>query len=303
MVTSVKKRDGRIVKYDTEKVSNAILQAAISVLGDSCIGEYRDLAFKYAKDVRWIVNSLYNDRDIPSVENIQDIVEKVLINHKEDRIVKEYILYRNNRTKSREMNNRLMSDIRDIISKSSEEVDMKRENANIDGETSMGVMLKIGSETSKQVYKDYYMRPEIARAHNSGDIHVHDADFAMLGTTTCTQIDIGKLLDNGFNTGHGFIRRPSNIISAAALACIAIQSNQNDQHGGQSIPMFDYGLQKYVGKSYIKNIINVLKIKYDISDDRLNIINNKLLELYEKDGTILNNDNNVLNIINGVVNA
>ena len=129
--------------------------------------------------------------------------------------------------------------------------DMKRDNANIDGDTAMGTMLKYGSEGAKDYYKKYILPPEQSKAHESGDIHIHDFDFYTL-TTTCCQIDLLKLFKGGFSTGHGFLREPNDIQSYAALACIAIQSNQNDQHGGQSIPNFDYSLAPGVAKTYKK---------------------------------------------------
>ena len=113
----------------------------------------------------------------------------------------------------------------------------------------MGTMLKYGSEAAKQFYEMYIIKPEFSQAHRDGDIHIHDMDFYTL-TTTCCQIDIVKLFKDGFNTGHGHLREPKDIASYAALACIAIQSNQNDQHGGQSIPNFEYGLAPGVAKTY-----------------------------------------------------
>jgi ribonucleoside-triphosphate reductase len=134
----------------------------------------------------------------------------------------------------------------------SKDADIKRENANIDGESSMGAMLKYGSEGAKAFNLDEVLPEEFSKAHQEGWIHIHDLDFMTL-TETCCQIDVGRLLQRGFFTGHGFIRPPSNIKTAANLACIVIQSNQNDQHGGQSIPMLDFALAPYVHKSYVKN--------------------------------------------------
>ena len=128
---------------------------------------------------------------------------------------------------------------------------MKRENANIDADTAMGTMLKYGSESAKQFYEMCVIDPKFARAHREGDIHIHDMDFYTL-TTTCCQIELKKLFKGGFSTGHGVLREPNDISSYTALACIAIQSNQNDQHGGQSICDFDYGLADGVRKTYRK---------------------------------------------------
>ena len=146
-----------------------------------------------------------------------------------------------------------MADIyRTIAYAPSKDADIKRENANIDGESSMGAMLKYGSEGAKAFALDEVMPEDLAKAHEEGWVHYHDLDFFTL-TETCCQIDAKKLLAKGFYTGHGFIRPPSNIKTAANLVCIIIQSDQNDQHGGQSIPMPDYALAPYVHKSYVKN--------------------------------------------------
>ena len=151
----------------------------------------------------------------------------------------------------REMNTRLMKVYEDLTFKSSLENDVKRENANIDGDTAMGTMLKYGSEGAKQFYEMFILDPAHAKAHREGDIHIHDLDFLTL-TTTCCQIDLLKLFRDGFSTGHGFLREPNDIRSYSALACIAIQSNQNDQHGGQSVPNFDYSMAPGVRKTFRK---------------------------------------------------
>ena len=146
--------------------------------------------------------------------------------------------------------------------------DIKRENANIDGDTAMGTMLKYGSEGAKQFYEMFVLKPEHSKAHREGDIHIHDLDFYTL-TTTCTQIDIVKLFQGGFCTGHGTLREPNDISSYAALCCIAIQSNQNDQHGGQSVVNFDYGMavgvRKTFARVYRENLCRALNVLWDSS--------------------------------------
>ena len=137
-------------------------------------------------------------KDCPEVEHIQDIVERVLMDNGYVQTAKAYILYRSERSRAREMNTRLMKIYEDITFSSAKDSDIKRENANIDGDTAMGTMLKYGSEGSKQFYQMFVMKPEHARAHASGDIHIHDMDFAPMGTTTCTQIDLIKLFDGAF---------------------------------------------------------------------------------------------------------
>ena len=149
-------------------------------------------------------------------------------------------------------NNKFLKTIEGLGLKSAHEEDNKRENANIDGNSAMGTMLQYGSTVSKEFAKAYLMKRKFSEAHDNGDIHIHDMDFMPMGTTTCMQIDLDKLFKNGFSTGHGHLREPNDIMSYAALAAIAIQSNQNDQHGGQSVPAFDYYLAPGVLKTFKK---------------------------------------------------
>lgn len=184
---------------------------------------------------------------------------------------KAYILYRAEHTKIRQTE----SDLMDIYSKltysSAMDEDIKRENANIDGDTAMGTMLKYGSEGAKYFVDNYVLPKDIAAAHINGDIHIHDKDFYML-TETCCQIDLIKLFKNGFSTGHGHLREPQSIISYAALACITIQANQNEMHGGQSIPNFDYAMADGVKKTYAKEYYTWLaasmRLETGIDDDQ-----------------------------------
>lgn len=257
MITRIKKRDGREVPFNMEKIANAIYKAARASGGH----DY-DMALALAEKVAKEAQS-YSGDGIPAVEDIQDVVEHVLIETGHARTAKAYILYRANRTRVRDMNTRLMKIYEELTFKSSLDNDLKRENANIDGDTAMGTMLKYGSEGAKQFYDMFVLKPEHAKAHREGDIHIHDLDFLTL-TTTCCQIDLVKLFENGFCTGHGFLREPNDINSYAALACIAIQSNQNDQHGGQSVPNFDYamaiGVRKTYAKRYRQNMARALEL-------------------------------------------
>ncbi len=245
MIQQIVKRDGRMAPFEIDKITNAIFGAA-----QASGGQDHDMAQELAVQVEKTLEETAGT-ETPTVEQVQDTVEKVLIESGHARTAKKYILYRNERTRVREMNTRLMKVYEDLTFKSSLENDVKRENANIDGDTAMGTMLKYGSEGAKQFYEMYVLNPEHAKAHREGDIHIHDLDFLTL-TTTCCQIDIIKLFKDGFSTGHGFLREPNDIQSYSALACIAIQSNQNDQHGGQSIPNFDYGMAIGVAKTYSK---------------------------------------------------
>ena len=256
MIKAIVKRDGRTTLYDVDKIASAIFKAARSLGGTN-----KETALELAKQVEEYLAGTLGE-ETPSVETIQDAVEKVLIENGHARTAKEYILYRAQRTRVRDMNTRLMRVFEDLTFQDATENDIKRENANIDGNTAMGTMLKYGSEGAKQFYEMFILDPKYSKAHIEGDIHIHDLDFLTL-TTTCCQINIDKLFKGGFSTGHGFIREPNDIQSYAALACIAIQSNQNDQHGGQSIPNFDYamarGVKKTFRKLYIRNLEKALE--------------------------------------------
>ncbi len=243
MIQSITKRDGRVVLYDQNKIASAILKA-LEVSGD---GNAADAA-RVANDVQRDLEGR-REEGAPNIEVIQDVVERQLMNHGFGAAAKAYILYRANRTRAREANTSLMKTIDEITNVDARISDMKRDNANIDGNTAMGSMLQIGAAGAKAYNEMYLLRPEHAKAYREGDIHIHDFDFYSL-TTTCCQIDIIKLFRGGFSTGHGYLREPQGIQSCAALAAIAIQSNQNDQHGGQSIPNFDYGMAEGVAKTY-----------------------------------------------------
>lgn len=259
MITTITKRDGRTVHFDINKIASAIEKAFAATIGK------KDYAICLA--LAQEVSDIFEEKQIdsPTVEQIQDTVERVLINHGHVRTAKAYILYRAERTRVRNMNDRLMKTFEDITYKDATDSDIKRENANIDGNTAMGSMLKYGSEGAKHFYESYVLNPAHSEAHRNGDIHIHDLDFYTL-TTTCCQIDLIKLFHDGFSTGHGVLREPNDIASYASLACIAIQSNQNDQHGGQSIANFDYGLAPGVSKTYKKRYRSNLTSLIEVMD-------------------------------------
>ena len=256
MITAIIKRDGREAVFDMDKITEAIFKAAKATGGRD-----RQTAEALASQVCDHLEKTVGQT--PKVEEVQDVVEKILIENGHARTAKEYIIYRAERTRRREMNTRLMKIYEGLTYKDAKDNDIKRENANIDGDTAMGTMLKYGSEGAKQFYEMYVLHPDHASAHREGDIHIHDMDFLTL-TTTCCQIDIDALFTGGFSTGHGFLREPNDITSYSALACIAIQSNQNDQHGGQSIPNFEYAMAKGVAKTYkrlyLRNLIKSLEL-------------------------------------------
>lgn len=264
IITGIRKRDGRESPFAMEKIGEAI-RRAFNATHEAPEVQPMKLAVQ-------VVLKLEEEGagSVPHVEEIQDAVEHVLMKEGYTRTAKAYILYREERTQLRERSTRLMKTYENITFTEASESDIKRENANIDGNTSMGMMLKYGSEGAKQFNELFVLNPEHAAAHRKGDIHIHDLDFLTL-TTTCCQIDIEALFKGGFGTGHGKVREPNDIRSYAALACIAIQSNQNDQHGGQSIPNFDYGLAEGVAKTYARhyrtNLLKVLEWRLGLKGD------------------------------------
>lgn len=264
MIKQIQKRDGRLVSFDKHKIKVAIGKAFEA-----------SKEKKSKKTVTFLTDKVVSvleteNNDNINVEHIQDIVEQTLMTNGFVKTAKEYIIYRFQRNQVREQNSALISTYKDITFSSAKDSDIKRENANIDGDTAMGTMLKYGSEGSKQFYQMFMIKPEHAQAHIDGDIHIHDMDFAPMGTTTCTQIDLIKLFDGGFSTGHGTLREPNDIASYAALACIAIQSNQNDQHGGQAIVNFDYsmamGVRKTFQRIYRQNLARAVMLLEDRTD-------------------------------------
>ena len=243
MLKHIRKRNGEVVDFNSDKIREAIKKA----------GEATDAGFSTEElnQLTAMVITLTPNEEVPTVEQIQDVVENVLIKEGFAKTAKAYILYRAEHTMTRQAEADLMDIYKELTFASAKDADIKRENANIDGDTAMGTMLKYGSEGSKYFIDNYILPKDIATAHINGDIHIHDKDFYML-TCTCCQIDLLKLFKDGFSTGHGYLREPNGIISYSALACIAIQANQNEMHGGQSIPNFDYSMAPGVAKTYVK---------------------------------------------------
>lgn len=244
----IKNREGKLIPFKIEKITNAVEKALVATSMDTKIAKV--VAQEIASEV---TNKLDVDMPgkTPSVENIQDCVEDTLISHNLANTAKAYIVYRRKHQLMRDSAFGLNSQLKEIFDSSAIDSDLKRDNANIDGDSAMGTMLQVGAAASKSFYAANYLTDEEREANQSGDIHIHDFDFYAL-TETCCQIDFKTLAERGFSTGHGFIRPPQSIQSYAALACIAIQANQNDQHGGQSIPNFDYAMAEGVKKSFEK---------------------------------------------------
>ncbi len=273
----VVKRNGKKVEFDGTKIALAIKKGFDSVK-------------TYVDDDGEVVTSKYSERDIQKVyqsvmkriskeftdkikiEEIQDMIEEELSKRGYDDVYQSFSEYRDRRNQSRQLffdekkTHKFLKSIEGLGLKSAVEDNNKRENANVDGDTAMGTMLQYGSTISKEFAKAYLMKKKYADAHDNGDIHIHDMDFLAMGTTTCMQIELNHLFKNGFSTGHGHLREPNDIMSYSALAAIAIQSNQNDQHGGQSVPAFDYYMAPGVLKTFKKQFKQQIYDLLDYSD-------------------------------------
>ena len=283
MVETIIKRDGRTAEFHVEKIAEAVEKAftACAAMQD------RSTADQIAAQVAQKIEEGAIE-GTPTVEGVQDLVEETLIEQGFVQTAKAYILYRAERNRVRDVNSRLIQTLKDITFSKAADSDMKRENANIDADTAMGTMLKYGSESAKQFYEMCVIDPRFAKAHREGDIHIHDMDFYTL-TTTCCQIELRKLFKGGFSTGHGVLREPNDIASYTALACIAIQSNQNDQHGGQSVCDFDYGLAVGVRKTYRrlfkKHLAEAVDLLTEVADERP-FVEELLARVEEATGTV-----------------
>lgn len=264
MIYKVIKRDGTEVPFEASKIEDAICKAAVAC------GLNDEVSRSVAGDVTCKVEDRLElvRADRADIESIQDLVESSLIESGYGAVAKAYILYRQKRTDVRESRSHMMKTMFDLTFRDAVESDNQRENANIDADSSMGTMLKYGSEIAKEYYLKEIINPKFAQAHREGRIHIHDLDFFAL-TTTCTQINLGRLFEKGFHTGHGYIRTPNSIGSYASLACIVIQANQSDQHGGQSIPAFDYYMAPGVAKTFRTTFLEYGKLEGIVTPENI----------------------------------
>ena len=280
----VVKRDGKKVDFDGSKIALAIKKGFDSVEVDEELSESKEKKYT-EKDIQKVYQAVvgriekeYKDSEKIKIETIQDTIEDVLQKKGYEDVYDSFSQYRERRANSRKLffdekkTHKFLKSIEGLGLKSAKEEDAKRENANVDGDTAMGTMLQYGSTISKEFAKSYLMKHKFAEAHDNGTIHIHDMDFLPMGTTTCMQIELDRLFKNGFSTGHGHLRSPNDIMSYSALAAIAIQSDQNDQHGGQSIPAFDYYMAPGVLKTFKKQLKQQI---YDLLDysDLLSFVN------------------------------
>ncbi len=253
------KRDGSLMPFDAHKIRQAMASANNCVPSETLTSEELD-------QITGNVIQMLDYRQDPDVETVQDCVEEALMAFGVYQTAKAYVLYREDHKKRREAAQNLMESYKQLTFVDSADSDLKRENANIDGNTAMGTMLKYGTEGAKSFVDNYILPEDMAKAHQDGSIHIHDKDFYML-TETCCQIDLQKLFKDGFSTGHGFLREPQSILSYASLACIAMQANQNEMHGGQSIPDFDFAMAPGVTKTYRKHVRDLIETSHLFTEE------------------------------------
>ena len=243
MIQTVVKRDGRVVGYNEEKIKAAIRKAMLQTE----LGEDEALIHKITDRIG------FNGNERMSVEEIQDLVELELMNSPRKEVAKRYIAYRDQRSIARRAKTRDM--FQEIIEAKNN--DITRENANMNTYSPAGMMMKFASETTKPFVDDYLLSPEAREAVRHGYIHIHDKDYYPTKSLTCVQHPLDRILENGFIAGHGESRPAKRIETASIIGCISLETAQNEMHGGQAIPAFDFYLAPYVRSSYIEEIKNL----------------------------------------------
>ena len=243
MIQTVVKRDGRVVGYNEEKIKAAIRKAMLQTE----LGEDEALIHKITDRIG------FNGNERMSVEEIQDLVELELMNSPRKEVAKRYIAYRDQRSIARRAKTRDM--FQEIIEAKNN--DITRENANMNTDSPAGMMMKFASETTKPFVDDYLLTPEAREAVRHGYIHIHDKDYYPTKSLTCVQHPLDRILENGFIAGHGESRPAKRIETASIIGCISLETAQNEMHGGQAIPAFDFYLAPYVRSSYIEEIKNL----------------------------------------------
>ena len=236
------KRDGRLVEFKRERIVDAISKA----MSHTIEGIDLDLANKIADSVE----KQFENQTQVSVYEIQDAVEKKLMGSSRKEVAQSYITYRYNRDVARKSKTREM--FIDIISAKAN--DITRENANMNADTPAGMMMKFASETTKPFVDDFLLSKEVREAVNLGYVHIHDKDYYPTKSLTCLQHPLDKILEDGFRAGHGSSRPAKRIETASILGCISMETIQNEMHGGQAIPAFDYFLAPYVRKTFIEEV-------------------------------------------------
>ena len=240
MIQTVVKRDGRVVGFNEEKIIAAIRRAMLH----TAQGEDMELASTIADRIA------YRGAEQMTVEKIQDNVEIELMKSRRKDVAQLYIAYRNQRSIARKAKTRDI--FLEIIETKSN--DITRENANMNADTPAGMMMKFSSETTKPFVDDYLLTEEVKTAVRQGYLHIHDKDYYPTKSLTCVQHPLDKILRNGFFAGHGESRPAKRIETASILGCISLETAQNEMHGGQAIPAFDFYLAPYVRSSFVEEV-------------------------------------------------
>ncbi|MDE6256049.1 MAG: anaerobic ribonucleoside triphosphate reductase [Muribaculaceae bacterium] len=273
MIQTVEKRDGRIVGYNEEKIKAAIRKAMLQTE----TGEDESLVQKITDRVGM------NGKKRMTVEEIQDRVEMELMKSKRKDVAKKYIAYRDQRSIARRAKTRDM--FLEIIEAKNN--DITRENANMNTDSPAGMMMKFASETTKPFVDDYLLSPEVKNAVKNNYIHIHDKDYYPTKSLTCVQHPLEKILRNGFVAGHGESRPAKRIETASVIACISLETAQNEMHGGQAIPAFDFYLAPFVRSSYVEEIKNLEKF---VEKDLSHLYNAKIKDYLSRDLSGLKGD-------------
>ena len=240
MIQTVLKRDGRIVGFNREKIAAAIRKAMLTTER----GEDEALVYKIVDRIE------FRGKEQSSVEEIQDMVEVELMASPRKEVAKSYIAYRDKRSIARKAKTREM--FLEIVEAKSN--DVTRENANMNADTPAGMMMKFASETTKPFVDDYLLSEQTLWAVRNNYLHIHDKDYYPTKSLTCIQHPLDKILERGFQAGHGESRPTKRIETASIMACISMETVQNEMHGGQAVPAFDFYLAPYVRRSYIEEV-------------------------------------------------
>ncbi|MFC2709026.1 MAG: anaerobic ribonucleoside-triphosphate reductase, partial [Porphyromonas asaccharolytica] len=249
MTTTIKqiiKRDGLQEPFTPSKIENAVLKAYIATGQTECLQEAKIVTMGVLARI---------EQEVISVEEVQDLVESELMKVQPE-VAKRYILYREWRNTERQKKSELKRNLDGIVTIDSNDVNLS--NANMSSHTPAGQMMTFASEVSKDYTYRYLLPTQYAEAHRRGDIHIHDLDYYPTKTTTCIQYDLADLYERGFHTKNGSIRTPQSIQSYATLATIVFQTNQNEQHGGQAIPAFDFFMAPGVYKTFLKHVADTI---------------------------------------------
>lgn len=266
MIHTVEKRDGRIVGYNEEKIKGAIRKAMLATE----LGEDESLIQKISDRIGM------NGEERMTVEEIQDRVEFELMKSSRKDVAKRYIAYRDKRSIARKAKTRDM--FLEIINAKNN--DITRENANMNTDSPAGMMMKFSTETTKPFVDDYLLSADVKEALKNNYIHIHDKDYYPTKSLTCVQHPLDKILQHGFVAGHGESRPAKRIETASVIACISLETAQNEMHGGQAIPALDFYLAPYVRSSFIEEIKNLEDLTGENLSDLYNV---KIDDFIKKD--------------------